>query len=320
MVNSPILFLVYNRPILTARVFEEIRRAKPRQLFVAFDGPKAFNSQDKDKCARVRQVVEAGIDWDCEFKFLIHESNLGCFEAVKSALDWFFNQVEQGIILEDDTLPSKTFFQYCDELLHRFVNDSSIWSISGFNFGLPMKEKQGSIFRYRFMNMWGWATWRRTYNKVNYNLEGWKKAKDKRFYTSLVVQNNFFDTDLSWFQYWTNMFYLVAMNKLNTWDFQWIYCQQLDKGYTIYPATNLISNLGFDKDATHTKNPDNILATLTAGEHSVFHPADSKFVCIDKDDDKYIKKTWTNYEQYERSLAEIIAFKFRQIKYYLMYY
>jgi hypothetical protein len=130
MFETPILFLVFNREDATQQVFETIRRQKPKHLFVAADGARKNKPGEADVCLRVKDIATQ-IDWDCELKTLFREENLGCQTAVSTAITWFFEQVEQGIILEDDCLPDPSFFPYCEELLHKYKDDARIGHISG---------------------------------------------------------------------------------------------------------------------------------------------------------------------------------------------
>ena len=140
--KSPVLFLVFNRPDTTRRVLEAIRQAQPSQLFIAADGPREGKSGEAEKCADVRRIVNEGIDWDCEVKTLFRDKNLGCKVAVSRAIDWFFEHVEEGIILEDDCLPHPTFFRFCEELLNKYRDDERIGQISGDNFQFGKKRTE----------------------------------------------------------------------------------------------------------------------------------------------------------------------------------
>ena len=146
--------MVFNRPDTTKQVFETIRKARPAQLFVAADGPRENRPDEAEKCAEVRRIVDNGIDWDCKVHRLYRDKNLGCKIACSSAIDWFFEHVDEGIILEDDTLPHPTFFQFCEELLKRYRDDERIMLISGgiifftpviFDSLLQILQKQGEF-------------------------------------------------------------------------------------------------------------------------------------------------------------------------------
>ena len=165
--DVPILFLVYNRPDTTATVFEEIRKQKPKQLFVAADGPRTDMPGDAEKCKNTRELVMNGIDWECETKTLFRDNNLGCGLAVSNAITWFFKNVEEGIILEDGTLPDQSFFTYCKVLLEKYRYDDKLKMISGNNFQQGKWRGDGSYYFSAYSHIWGWASWRRTWKEYD---------------------------------------------------------------------------------------------------------------------------------------------------------
>ena len=128
---TPVLFIVFNRLDKTRQVFEAIRQARPPFLYIASDGARFNKEGELEKVQAVRDFIIQNIDWKCEVKTLFRKKNLGCKYAVSGAISWFFNNVDQGIILEDDCLPSKSFFWYCEELLEKYKHDNSIYLISG---------------------------------------------------------------------------------------------------------------------------------------------------------------------------------------------
>ena len=175
--TTPVLFLVFNRPDTTEKVFEAIRQAKPQKLFVAADGPRGNRLGEKEKCEQVRKIATT-VDWDCEVKTLFREKNLGCKFAVSSAIDWFFKNVEEGIVLEDDCLPSQSFFWFCQELLERYRNDERVMLIGGNNRGVDFL-KNHSYFFSKYVQIWGWATWRRSWEKYDSKIRKWKLVKEQ---------------------------------------------------------------------------------------------------------------------------------------------
>lgn len=169
-IKSPVLFLVFNRPESTKRVFEQIRKGKPDQLFIAADGPRKDKVYEQELCRQTREILL--IDWDCDLKTLYREENLGCGKAVFSAIDWFFSHVSQGIILEDDCLPQADFFRFCDETLDKYVDNDQILEISGTNLQGGTVIGDGSYYFSRYGGIWGWATWSRAWNKYDFNMTG----------------------------------------------------------------------------------------------------------------------------------------------------
>ncbi len=275
--KTPVLFLVFNRPEPTQKVFEQIRLAKPQQLFIAADGPRAGKEGEAAKCEAVKQIVSQ-IDWECDVQTLFREENLGCKQAVSSAINWFFEQVEAGIILEDDCLPNQSFFSYAQTLLEKYRNDDRIMIISGDNFQAGLKRGNASYYFSRYPHIWGWATWRRAWQKYDITMSGFPTFKNQNqienLFTSAAEQN-----------FWMHNFEEVFQNKVDTWDFQWVYAIYSHDGLCIMPNVNLISNIGFNHEATHTKTGDVATANLpTSNIGELQHP---EFVLRDVAADDY---------------------------------
>ena len=241
--KAPIAFLIFRRPDLTARVFEAIRQAQPHKLFIVADG--ARNESEAILCQQARAVTEV-IDWDCEVFRNYADENLGCRKRVSSGLDWVFSQVEEAIILEDDCLPHPSFFRYCQELLDYYREDERIWCISGDNFQDGQCRGDGSYYFSNYNHCWGWASWRRAWQKYDHDLSSWEKFKDGQYLRSVL------DGELE-VKYWHNIFdELYKTGKPNTWDYTWTFTCWQNRGLTILPNVNLVSNIGFRSDGTHT--------------------------------------------------------------------
>ena len=160
--NSAVLFVIFNRPETTARVFEAIRSARPPRLYVAADGPRTSRSGEADRCRLVREIASR-VDWTCELHTLFREANLGCKLGVSGAIDWFFQSETEGIILEDDVVPLASFFGLCDELLETYRDDPKVFAVSGCNLVSSVYRPNHSYFFSRYCHVWGWATWRRAW-------------------------------------------------------------------------------------------------------------------------------------------------------------
>jgi len=244
--STPVLFLVFNRPETTKQVFEAIRKAKPPKLFVAADGPRPDKPGEEEKCEQVRKIIERGIDWDCEVYKLYRDKNLGCKIAVSSAITWFFENVEMGIILEDDCLPSLSFFWFCEELLERYRDDLRIWHISGnnFHFGWKRDSDYSYYFGGIYGSIWGWATWRNRWKHYSVDMKNYDEVKTKGYLENCYDGSNAVKSRINDFE--------CARYGLDTWDFQWVYTRWINNGLTIIPIVNLVKNIGFSEDATHT--------------------------------------------------------------------
>jgi len=242
LTSSPVLFLIFNRPDVTFLVFEQIRKTKPKKLYIAADGSRSI--EEEELCKKTRTIIE-NIDWECEVQTLFREVNFGCKVAVSSAIDWFFEHEEQGIILEDDCLPSLDFFRFCDEMLERYKLDSRIRFIGGSNFQFGNKRGDSSYYFSNLTHVWGWASWRRVWNDYDVNLN--KYRKEDHYTAFLKVFNNEMLA-----QDWKNIIDRLYKNEINTWDYQLSITNLFNNGLSVIPNVNLISNIGFDKNATHT--------------------------------------------------------------------
>jgi len=244
--KSPILFLVFNRPSTTTLVFEKIRKVKPKKLYIAADGPRIGNISDVTRCIEVKNIV-SNIDWDCEVKTLFRDENLGCKYAVSSSIDWFFANELQGIILEDDCLPSEDFFKFCDEMLPHYAEDDRVRFINGSNFQNGIKHSDGSYYFSNLSLVWGWASWRRAWK--DYDVELKKYINNDNYNSFLTIFNNKFLA-----QDWNDIINKLHKNQIDTWDYQWAITNMFNNGLSIMPNVNLISNIGFGAGATHTFN------------------------------------------------------------------
>ena len=264
--NTPILFIIFNRPETTARVFEAIRKVRPRQLFIAADGPRAHVPAEAERCRNTREIVTQ-VDWDCEVRTLLRKRNLGCRMAVSSAITWFFQHVEEGIILEDDILPSPEFYQYCSELLECYRNESRIMMISADNFQMGVQRGEHSYYFSRFAHIWGWASWRRA----------WKYYIPERSILTRLKHNGFFEQTFplaSDRAYWQKRFEETLRGEIDTWDYLWQMSIWSQNGLSISPNVNLASNIGFNIEATHTVG-ESKLANLPVEELGPLHHPDT---------------------------------------------
>ncbi len=273
MPDAAVLFIIFNRPDTTQKVFEAIRVARPSRLYIAADAPRKNHLSDIEKCRDTRAVVK-NIDWPCEVHTLFRDENLGCGLAVSEAIRWFFLQNEEGIILEDDCLPHPDFFPFASSMLDYFRENKKIISINGSNLGYKSTDGNSYTFS-RFMNMWGWATWKDRAFEIDYQMTEWKKINRPEFWLYRKLSQGLFDFDLNWFKLWKFKFDKVSMDQNFTWDWQWLYHQFSRKQFSVVPASNLISNIGFNDDATHTVGANNPAANIPtrAMQQPLKHPS-----------------------------------------------
>ena len=283
--RTAVLFMIFNRPDTTKQVFEAIRKAKPPRLYVAADGPRADKAGEGEKCEKTRQIAMQ-VDWDCEVKTLFRDKNLGCKYAVSGAIDWFFENEEEGIILEDDCLPTQSFFWFCEELLERYRGDMRIMAVSGDNFQKGSTRNEFSYYFSRYNHCWGWASWRRAWLYYEKDMQSWPYILDNGYMQDIL-------SDKTAAKYWGKIFEAVYKNKIDTWDYQWTFSCWIQNGLTILPNVNLVSNIGFDGDATHTTGKDNANFQIPVFNLSfpLKHP---NWMIRDKRADDYSQKTHFN--------------------------
>lgn len=242
--KSAVLFILFNRPLTTQVVFNEIRRARPPRLYIAADGPRLSVEGDIELCEKTRAII-GQVDWDCEVKTLLRKTNLGCRDAVSGAIDWFFDNENEGIILEDDVVPSTCFFDFCDLMLDRYRYDEKIMMISGFN-PLGAGLSSSSYFYSQYAAIWGWASWRSRWKKYDVNISGWTVGGYESEMSGRLP--------LHVLEYFIDAYEKVKDKKMNTWDYQWSLVMQLNSLLVVKPSANLITNIG--SIGTHSSAAD----------------------------------------------------------------
>jgi len=280
--DTPVALILFNRPEPTRRVFEAIRAARPSRLLLIADGPRPDRPGEAELCRQARAVVEA-VDWPCRVERNFAEANLGCGRRISSGLDWVFEQVEAAIVLEDDCLPDRSFFPYCAEALARYRDDERIMFVSGTSFrSVPMRTDDSYYFS-RYPMVWGWASWRRAWRHYDFGLSHWSALKAGGWLGDLL-------DGAAAVRFWTRMFDKVSAGEIDTWDYQLVCSLWAQSGLTIVPRTNLVRNIGFGPDATHTANSEDPAAAMTVGSLALplRHPA---FVLRDAEADRAQERT-----------------------------
>lgn len=264
--STPVAFLIFNRPDTTARVFDAIRQARPPKLFVIADGPRSNRPDDIQKCSDTRSIIEQ-IDWPCEVFANYADTNLGCKKRVSSGLTWVFERVPEAIILEDDCLPHCTFFRYCEEMLNHFRENKSIAHISGANFQVKQLAPKYSYYYSQYPHVWGWASWRRAWKEYDVNMDLWKSSRNKERFLDKF-------TTIKEKSFWKWTWEEVAMNRIDTWDYQWMFACTA-AGYTcVTPMVNFVQNIGFGNNATHTNEKNKAMMKKMEGiSFPLTHPS-----------------------------------------------
>jgi hypothetical protein len=248
--ETPVAFLIFNRPESTRRVFEVIRQARPKKLLVVADGPRSDRPDDQASCLAARAIIQA-VDWDCEVLKNYSEVNLGCGPRQATGISWVFDQVEAAIILEDDCLPDPSFFPYCEALLDTYKDDERVMHIAGTNFQFGQRQLLHSYYFSRYAHCWGWASWRRAWKHFDFSMTIWPHLRSQGWLTGFLDCKR---TAAFWDQAFEGVYH---QDKVHIWSYQWMFACWAQNGLTILPNVNLISNIGFHPEATHTNTtPD----------------------------------------------------------------
>jgi hypothetical protein len=269
-ISSPIVMLIFNRPDTTAKVFAQVARIRPSKLIVIADGPRLDQPGEVERCVASRKIIEQ-VDWPCEVLTNYAESNMGCRHRVASGLTWVFKVVEEAIILEDDCVPDLSFFHFCDELLDRYRTDKRVMMISGDNFQQGVYRGDASYYFSRYCHVWGWATWQRAWKHYDVEMASWPSQRQNGWLAT-VLDNP------GQVRRWSKTFDILHSGVVDTWDVQWMYACWRQQSLSIMPNNNLVANIGFRPDATHTKKQTDRFADLpvTSLSFPLKHPLEVK--------------------------------------------
>lgn len=262
MYDIPILFIFFNRLEVAQKTFERIREARPSRLYLAQDGfRKEKGEPEASKILHIRQTILSMIDWDCEVKTLFRQSNVGCGMGVKTAIDWMFENEDFGIILEDDCVVNPSFWPYMSELLSKYASDQRIGMIAGYN---PLSKicSDASYTFSRYKACWGWATWRRAWKQMDIDMK-WRTGD---VCDSVINNMGGYGRD---HRYWTYRLKAIDHNYVSAWDWQWYFTLASQNQLCIFPSCNLVDNIGFGDEATHTTQ---IGASRSADANAIAFP------------------------------------------------
>lgn len=278
MINTPILLVIFNRPDKVKQLIDSLRKVKPTIVYVSADGPRKNVITDAARCANARTTINQ-IDWPCKVVTNFHEANTGSDFGPEKALNWFFDNVEEGIILEDDCIAHPDFFRFAQDMLSRYRNNEQIMLISGNNFQNGIIRGDGSYYFSKYPNTWGWASWKRAWKNYDTNTAGYddflKSGKINTICQSSAEK-----------KFWLKFFNQIHTHKLEHWDIKWSFAVWNNDGIVIIPNVNLVKNIGFGLDATHTLNENEKTMVVNAVElGEIIHP---KVIQVDREADAYI--------------------------------
>lgn len=275
--DTPILLIIFNRPEITTKTWGEIKKIKPKILYIAADGPRNNNKDDIINCNKARDIITKNIDWECSLHLLFQKENLGCGLAINTAISWFFKNESEGIIIEDDCQPHIDFFNFCSELLKRYRYNEEIFMISGKNVSSDYAPKKNSDYSFTYTpSVWGWATWRRSWDKYDFYLNDLENFKTQKNIQSIYKKTKYQ-------KYWLDFFQEIKDKKINNWDYQLTFTSFKNKGLCIRPKYNLVTNLGIT-----IANGGNKLVFHENGLKIVNHPST---IVADELADEIIMKT-----------------------------
>jgi hypothetical protein len=276
MLDTPVLFLIFNRHEVTQKVFNQIRKAKPKHLFVAADGPRAHRPDDQVNCRLTREIIDQ-VDWDCQVVKLFRDANLGCGPAVSSAITWFFDQCESGIVLEDDCFPDLSFFPFCEELLTKYQDVEEVMFIGGNNFQLGTQRGDASYYFSRYPTSWGWASWRRSWKYFNADISNSEEVINQGGLDAV------FNSDQEK-KHWNNSLKKAGKERDSVWDFYFYFAIWQQNGLCITPNHNLVINLGFFDQGTHFFLKDSV-RTNTKVERVTFPLSHPESISVNREAD-----------------------------------
>lgn len=273
----PVLLIGYKRVSTMLRVIESLRAVRPKSLYFAANAPNPLNPDERAMCTAVRKLVEQ-IDWNCEIATLFRSTHLSAKDSISQAIGWFFEQVDQGIILEDDCVCEPSFFPFCQQLLDRYSDEPTVMHIGATNFRGGSRSGGASYFFSRYAYVWGWATWRRAWRNFTLDLEEIPEPELRQILYERFKRKR--DQD-----YWRILYRYLKSGNLDTWDGQWNIAVFRRRGLCVVPSVNLVRNIGFGPESTNTGNRDNIFAEMPASALSLpLKHANAISTCAAEDD------------------------------------
>lgn len=279
--DTPVAFFVFNRPAKTRKVLNQIANVEPPALYIVADGPRDGHPNDSKRVSQVRDIIETGVDWECDLHRNYAGENLGLFERFTTGLRWIFTNEPEAIILEDDCLPNQSFFRFCESMLDEYRNDKRVMDITGSNYlGEWKSERQDYHFSY-YGGSWGWATWRRSWEWYDPEMRLWEEPEVRKHLRGVFADRQ----QTSYLEYVLQK----AYQEQHTWDYPWGFARLINSAHSVVPARNLVSNIGFGEGATNTKGTDSPWSEIPRS--SLNFPIDRReFVAVDREYDKRFHK------------------------------
>ena len=282
--STPIVLILFKRPETTQKVFEAIRQARPQTLFVIADGPRRDRPDEYEQCLAARAVVDH-VDWDVEIFKNYSDTNLGLKKRISSGLSWVFERVDRAIILEDDCVPDSSFFQFCEVILEQYSDHENIFSVTGHNHLGEWKSDIHSYFFSNYFDCWGWATWRRVWQKYDPAMLAWGQPTAREQVRQAIADDEQFLNRATVLE-------STYAGKIDSWAYPFFFMSLLHAGLHITPSVNLIQNTGFGENASNTINANDLRGQVI--HHTLtfpLTPPDSVMADREHDYNRY-KKVW----------------------------
>lgn len=296
--NIPILFIIFNRPDIASKSFLKIKEARPSKLYIAQDGARQDSPGENDIVLKTRKIILDMIDWQCEVKTLFQEQNLGCGKGVFTAISWLFQNEDIGIILEDDCVVSNSFFQFMEEMLTKYKDDQRIGMVAGSNLINSYRENKTSYFFSRYKSCWGWGSWKRAWANMDIDMN-WRKD----YCDDVICNSGYYSKGKS---KWNYQLKCIDNNFVSAWDWQWFFTLSSQNQLCIYPAKNLVSNIGNDSNATHTS-----FGSITHKSHELDFPlVHPKYICPNKTFDAAF---WNVENTFKNRILRMLPLKTKKI-------
>lgn len=297
--STPVALFIFNRPHKTAEVVDQITAVEPSTLLIVADGPRENHPEDPSRCEHARSVVEEAVEWDCDLRWNVADENLGLKRRFVTGLEWIFEQEQEAIILEDDCVPSESFFRFCSEMLDEYRHDERIMDIAGSNHLGEWKSDRQDYHFSLYGGIWGWATWRRAWEWYDPEMELWEDSEVRQRVRDVIAV----DDQADYIEY---IFDKVYEGEIETWDYQWGFARYINSALSIVPSRNLVSNIGFDDDATNTDAEDSDLSAIPRND--LDFPIDrQKYVAVDREYDRrfHLKRPLSERYRFFRNIRDI---------------
>ncbi len=294
---------IFNRPECFQRLINVLSVVKPKKLYIAADGPRSDISEDYLLCEETKALINS-ISWNCDIQTLFRDKNLGCGPSMHLAIDWFFSNEKMGIILEDDIIPNIDFFYFCQNMLSLYADNKKIGMISGYNPVKNFKTDYDVIFS-RNATCWGWASWKRSWSFMDYKMS-WRDQISPRELTNRMGITN--RAKIAW----RRKVDLIDRNQVSAWDWQWYFSLSLNEKLTVFPRLNLVRNIGYGLQATHTKKDFSLSPTSENFEFPLKFPP---LIIADQVFDRKFEKSSTPMISYLIWLKELIINNLKKLSF-----